>query len=434
MDPVVSNSTIMKRRNFIQLSSILSFVGLAPVITNASVVDDNVLDGALDANGLKDRMYWVQLLDKIASPILSNMSKGELRKNMPMDYSPAWDNRNKEVAYMEAIGRLIVGIAPFVALPDDDTEEGRIRKKMRDQIHASLAHAVDPESSDYLYWGSPKVAQPLVDAAFLAQALLLAPAALWEPLDKQTKERFIDEFTKLRAIKPSNNNWVLFAAIVETFLLSIDAPFDAARIDVGIDKIIGWYVGDGWYSDGVKFHFDHYNGFVIQPMLVTVLRVNVAKGRREKALLEQAYKRMQRYASFQERFISPEGTFPVFGRSSTYRVGAFWPLATLALENNLPAGVMPSQVRPALTAVFKRVFVKDTFNTSGLLTLGFVGANQSNIADSYSNTGSMYLASFAFMPLGLPASHEFWSAPSTSWTQKKAWNGEVFPKDYAVDY
>jgi hypothetical protein len=424
----------MKRRNFIQLSSILSFVGLAPVITNASVVDDNVLDGALDASGIKDRMYWVQLLDKMASPILSNMSKGELRKNMPMDYSPTWDNRNKEVAYMEAIGRLIVGIAPFVALPDDDTKEGRIRKKMRDQIHASLAHAVDPASPDYLYWGSPKVAQPLVDAAFLAQALLLASAALWEPLDKQTKERFIFEFTKIRAIKPANNNWVLFAAIIETFLLSIDAPYDAARIDAGIDKIIGWYVGDGWYSDGVKFHFDHYNGFVIQPMLVTVLRVNVAKGRREKALLEQAYKRMQRYASFQERFISPEGTFPIFGRSSTYRVGAFWPLATLALENNLPAGVMPSQVRPALTAVFKRVFVKDTFNASGLLTLGFVGANQSNIADSYSNTGSMYLASFAFMPLGLPASHEFWTAAPTNWTQKRAWNGEVFPKDYAVDY
>ena len=424
----------MKRRNFIQLSSILSFVGLAPVITNASVVDDNVLDGALDASGIKDRMYWVKLLDKIATPILTSMSKGELKKTMPMEYSPTWDNRNKDVAYMEAIGRLIVGIAPFVALPDDDTEEGRIRKKMRDQIHASLTHAVDPSSPDYLYWGSPKVAQPLVDAAFLAQALLLAPAALWEPLDKKTKERFIDEFTKLRAIKPSNNNWVLFAAIVETFLLSIDAPFDAARIDAGIDKIIGWYVGDGWYSDGVKFHFDHYNGFVIQPMLVTVLRVNVAKGRREKALLEQAYKRMQRYASFQERFISPEGTFPVFGRSSTYRVGAFWPLATLALENNLPAGVMSSQVRPALTAVFKRVFVKDTFNTSGLLTLGFVGANQSNIADSYSNTGSMYLASFAFMPLGLAASHEFWTAAPTNWTQKKAWNGEVFPKDYAVDY
>jgi hypothetical protein len=422
----------MKRRNFIQLSSILSFVGLAPAISRAS--DYQVTDNILGTNGLKDRIYWVRLLDKIASPILSNMSKGELRKNMPMEYSPAWDNRNKEVAYMEAIGRLIVGIAPFVALADDDTNEGRIRIKMRDQIHASLKHAVDPESSDYLYWGSPKVAQPLVDAAFLAQALLLAPAALWEPLDNKTKERFIFEFTKIRAIKPANNNWVLFAAIIETFLLSIDAPFDAARIDAGIDKIIGWYVGDGWYSDGVKFHFDHYNGFVIQPMLVTVLRVNVAKGRREKALLDQAYKRMQRYSSFQERFISPEGTFPVFGRSSTYRVGAFWPLATLALENNLPSGVLPSQVRPALTAVFKRVFINETFNANGLLTLGFVGAKQSNIADYYSNTGSMYLASFAFMPLGLPASHDFWTSDPTNWTQKKAWNGEVFPKDYAVDY
>jgi len=422
----------MKRRNFIQLSSILSFVGLAPAISRAG--DHLVTDSSRDTNGLKDRIYWVRLLDKIAAPILSNMSKGELRKNMPMDYSPAWDSRNKEVAYMEAIGRLIVGLAPFVSLPDEDSEEGRIRLKIRSQIQASLTHAVDPASPDYLYWGSPKVSQPLVDAAFLAHALLLAPTALWEPLDKQTKERFINEFTKLRAIKPPNNNWVLFAAIIETFLLSIDAPFDGARLDTGIDKIIGWYVGDGWYSDGVKFHFDHYNGFVIQPMLVQVLRVNVAKARRPQSELDLAYKRMQRYASFQERFISPEGTFPVFGRSSTYRVGAFWPLATLALENNLPAGVLPSQVRPALTAVFKRVFINETFNANGLLTLGFVGAKQSNIADYYSNTGSMYLASFAFMPLGLPASHDFWTSDPTNWTQKKAWNGEVFPKDYAVDY
>jgi hypothetical protein len=263
---------------------------------------------------------------------------------------------------------------------------------------------------------------------------LIAPAALWEPLSAETKMNFIREFTTIRQIVPPNNNWVLFAATIESFLLYIGKPFDAPRIDQAIAKIQSWYVGDGWYKDGEKFHFDHYNGFVIHPMLIDVMRVNLAKGRLSQADFDLAYKRMQRYASFQERYISPEGTFLVVGRSSTYRVGLFQPLAKLALENALPEGVSLAQVRSALTAVFKRVFVSSTFDRDGWLTLGLVGANQANLADYYSNTGSMYLTSAAFLPLGLPASHPFWTDADADWTQKKAWTGQVFPKDYAVDF
>jgi hypothetical protein len=419
----------MKRKNFIQLSSVLGLLGFIPATKLAAGTTTNE-----DDKNSNDRKYWVELLAKIAAPVLSNMSKGELKKNMPMEFSPTWDNRNKDVAYMEAFGRLIAGLAPFLALPPDDTKEGKIRKQLLLQTQQSLAHAVNPASPDYLYWGSPTSRQPLVDAAFIAQALLAAPDVLWKPLDTVTQQRIITEFKKLRQIEPYNSNWLLFAAIIETFLLSIGEEIDAARIDTAIDAINKWYVGDGWYSDGATFHFDHYNGFVIQPMLTEVLRVNVAKGRKDKALHDIAYKRMQRYASFQERFISPEGTFPVFGRSSTYRVGAFQPLAKLALDNALPKEITPAQVRCALTAVMKRTFIPSTFTKDGCLTLGLVGAQQNAIADSYSNTGSMYLTSYAFLPLGLPATHEFWAAPFTEWTQRKAWSGKPFAKDYAVDY
>jgi hypothetical protein len=80
------------------------------------------------------------------------------------------------------------------------------------------------------------------------------------------------------------------------------------------------------------------------------------------------------------------------------------------------------------------MFVPSTFTKDGCLTLGLVGAQQNAITDSYSNTGSMYLTSYAFLPLGLPATHEFWTAPFTEWTQRKAWSGKPFAKDYAVDY
>ena len=436
----LSEKYIMQRRNFLKWSSVLSTLGILPA--NHLIAADNASYNQTNykaLTGAQDRAYWVALLDKMASPVLSNMSKGTLRLNMKMSFSPTWDNRNAQVGYMEAFGRLIVGIAPFLALPDDDSSkearaETEIRKRLRTQTLQSLENAVDPTSPDYLYWGTPKDKQPLVDAAFIAQALLAAPTALWEPLSEKTKANFIKEFTLIRQIEPPNNNWVLFAAIIETFLLFIDTPFDAVRIDKAIEKIKSWYVGDGWYSDGEKFHFDHYNGFVIQPMLVEILRVNVLKQRIPKTEYDVAYKRMQRYATFQERYISPEGTFLVVGRSSTYRVGAFQPLAMLALDQHLPSPIEPAQVRCALTAVFKNIFIPATFTKEGWLTLGLVGDQQANIADYYSNTGSMYLTSLAFMPLGLKATDSFWSAPFTEWTQRKAWSGKPFAKDYAVDY
>lgn len=419
----------MQRRNFIRWSSILGLTGLIPAGKTLANADP---DFDYLKNKTDDRKYWVSLLHKMASPLVSNMSKGELKKNMKMEYSPTWDGRNNQVGYLEAFGRLLAGIAPFLELPDDDTAEGKIRKRLRLQTQQSIAHAVDPKSPDYLYWG-PDTAQALVDAAYFAQALISAPKALWEPLSSETKANVIKVFKTVRKIKPFNSNWLLFGAMCECFLLRIGEDVVTERIDHAIDSIQKWYVGDGWYGDGPSFHFDHYNGFVIQPMLVETLKQSILKGRRSQKEYDLAYKRMQRYASFLERYISPEGTYLVVGRSSTYRAGAFWPLVKLAYEDALPADITPEQVRCALTLVLKRLFIPASFK-DGWLTMGLVGDKQEDIADYYSNTGSMYLTSLVLWPLGLPPEHRFWSGPYTEWTSKKAWSGKPFPKDYAVDY
>lgn len=422
----------IQRRKFLRWSSVLGLTGILPA-GKILAAETDIFKQDAGSSG-NDRAYWVALLDKIASPILSNMSKGLLRKNMVMELSPTWDGRDKTVGYMEALGRLLAGIAPWLALPDDNTKEGIKRKQLREQAQQSLANAVNPDSPDYLNWGSAKLLQPLVDAAYIAQAFMTAPRALWEPLDAVTKTRFVTAFKSLRQIQPGNNNWVLFAAMVESFLLSIDEEPDTKRIDTAIEKITHWYVGDGWYSDGPVFALDHYNGYVMHPMLVEVLKVNVAKGRHPKEAFDTAYKRMQRYATFLERYISPEGTYLVVGRSSTYRVGAFQPLVKLALDNQLPEEIKPAQVRCALTAVMKNLFIPSTFTKEGWLQLGFVGDQQQNLADYYTNTGSLYITSLVFIALGLPDTHEFWSGPFTEWTQRKAWSGKPFKKDYAVKY
>ena len=95
-----------------------------------------------------DREVWTELCYKIAQPILENMSKGELQKNMNLELSPTWDGRDKRVAYMEAFGRLMAGISPWLALPDDESKEGRMRKQLRDWAILSYKNAVNPDSPD----------------------------------------------------------------------------------------------------------------------------------------------------------------------------------------------------------------------------------------------------------------------------------------------
>lgn len=96
----------------------------------------------------------------------------------------------------------------------------------------------------------------------------------------------------------------------------------------------------------------------------------------------------------------------------------------------LAEGVGNGQARAALTAVMHRMFDgMENFNEKGYLTIGFAG-RQPNVADWYTNNGSMYMTSLAFMPLGLPATHPFWTDAAQPWTQVKAWNGDPFPKDH----
>lgn len=292
-----------------------------------------------------DRTYWSELAYKIAFPILDNMSRAELQKNMDIKLSPIWDGRNERVTYLEAFGRLMAGIAPWLALEDDDTKEGKMRKELRELALKSYANAVDPDGPDYLQWTG--LMQPLVDAAYLAESFLRAPKALWEPLDQLTKDRYIFEFKRLREITPPYNNWILFRGMVEAFLLSIGESYDGYALRMTIHKINEWYVGDGFYCDGTFFAFDYYNSYVIHPMLVEIIETMKNHRLYSPISYDLALKRMQRFNSHLERLISPEGTFPPIGRSTTYRLGAFQPLALSAWRYGLPEKMSNGQVRAA---------------------------------------------------------------------------------------
>ena len=381
--------------------------------------------------GLDDRRLWVETMTKIAAPVLENLAAGTLKKNMPFE-SLSVEPLRKEVSYLEAVGRTICGIAPWLELGPDETEEGRLRAHYIDLVVKGLKNGVNPQSPDHLMFDN-RHAQPLVDAAFLAEGILRAPTQIWGRLDKKTRERLVNEWKTSRGIKPYESNWLLFASIIEAALLEFTGECDMERMMYGVNRFRNdWYKGDGWYGDGADFHLDYYNSLVIHPMLTETLQVLEKHHLAGADFLPTQLERHSRQAAQLERMISPEGTYPVTGRSITYRFGSLHALADAALMHILPANVSPAQVRCALTAVIQRqLALPHTFDDNGWLRIGYT-SRQIHMAEEYINTGSIYLCTAAFLPLGLPADDPFWAAPPRDWTTKRAWNGQDVGTDHAI--
>lgn len=374
----------------------------------------------------KDREYCVQVLDRIAGPVIRSLAGGKLKQQLPLGNG---EQSRRDFTHLEAFGRTLSGIAPWLALGTDDTAEGQLRREYAALSVKALVMATDPTSPDRMNFSQG--GQPLVDAAFLSLALLRAPRQLWEPLSTTQKNQVAACLRETRAISPPQNNWLLFSALVESALWKFSGECDIKSIELALHKHEEWYVGDGTYGDGPQYHWDYYNSFVIQPALLAVLTVCQEKNSPLAGELPKVIARARRYAEVQERLISPEGTFPVIGRSSAYRFGALQSLSLMSLRRELPASIPPAAARGALTAVIRRMIeAPGTFDENGWLRVGVAG-HQPAVRENYISTGSLYLCLNGMLHLGLPADDPFWTAGSVAWTQKRLWSGENVPSDHA---
>lgn len=394
------------------------------------IVFSSIIQAAY-AQGEKDRQYWIKTMTKIVDPVLNNLSENKLKQNMPIEITDStYFNLRKEVGNLEAFGRVFAGISPWLSLGADLSKEGKLRAKYIDLCVKCITNAVNPESPDYVRFDSPE-APPLVNAAHFAHGLLRSKGVVWNKLSPITQQRVIEQLKASRKIKPNESNWLLFSAMVEATLLQLTGECDMRPIEYAIQKHKEWYKGDAWYGDGEYFHLDYYNGYVIQPMLMDVVRILKEHNLSGEEFYDAQLTRFMRFAEQQERLISPEGTYPPLGRSLVYRFGAFQALAQVALMKQLPEYISPAQVRCALTKVIKRQLLNEGFDKQGWLRLGFCG-HQPEIADYYSSTASLYLCTVVFLPLGLDEKDDFWTGAPQRWTSLKAWSGEKIKRDKAI--
>jgi hypothetical protein len=416
----MKKETRVGRRQFLTGSVALSALSAIPGPVLASPA----------ASQASDREYWVQVLDRISGPVLKALSERKLKAEMPVEAPHGNIADRRQFTYLEAMGRLLTGIAPWLESGPKSGSEGALRSQYAEWSRMAIAAGTDPASPDFMNFN--RGSQPVVDTAFLALAILRAPTELWHKLGLATQRNVIAALESSRVIQPPYNNWLLFSAMVEAALSFMGARWDPMRVDYAVRTVDTWYKGDGAYGDGPPFHWDYYNSFVMQPMLLHILDTVSQSSPAWDSYKPAIMLRARRYAAIQERLISPEATFPPIGRSLCYRFGAFHLLAEMALRRQLPDSVSPEQVRSALTAVMRRMIdAPGIFDDQGWLTVGFYG-HQPSIAEPYISTGSCYLCSAVLLPLGLPATDRFWAGPTTPWTSKKIWSGEAAEPDHAI--
>lgn len=381
-----------------------------------------------------DRAYWLGHVERVSEPVLEALRQRTLRRTMLVEAAPGERDARAVGTHLEALGRLLAGLAPWLELdasPGETAQETALRNRFRDCSLAGIASGLDPSSPDYMHFGASS--QTLVDSSFLALALLRAPRQLLDKLDATSRKRLVDALVTQRSVQPGFNNWLLFAAMNEALLKALDQQWDRMRVDYALRSLESWYVGDGVYGDGPHFHWDYYDSFVMQPYLLQLMDTVGDESPAWAAMRGPIHRHARRYAAIQERLIAPDGSYPAIGRSLTYRCGAFQLLADAARRHMLPEPVTGPQVRCALAAVMRRTLEPaGTFDSAGWLQIGLAG-HQPGLGETYISTGSLYLCSAAWLPLGLAPSDEFWSGPPQPWTSQKLWSGENAHADHAQD-
>lgn len=382
-----------------------------------------------------NRVLQLTHLLSLSTPLLTAAAEDRLRACLRIEQHPAAANSPQPrdlYSGFEGVGRLLSGIAPWLEATHADPAESTEQQRCQALAHAAIDHQTNPASRDY---GSFEAlafhrSQTLVDAAFLAHALLRAPQALAAALPERVRGQVLPLFLLTRRICPVHSNWILFSAMVEAGIQLLGGEADVVRVEYALRQFEQWYVGDGLYADGPSFAMDYYNSYVIHPMLLDVANAFPSLSSPEQ---RQVYlNRSQRYAEILERMIAPDGSFVPVGRSIAYRAGAFQLLAQLALQRSLPESLPPAQIRCALGAAIGRTLTAASYRNDGFLRIGLCGS-QPQLGETYISTGSLYLCATAFLPLGLPAQDEFWQAADAPWTQQRIWNGDDFLADHKLD-
>lgn len=342
-------------------------------------------------NPLKNKADVQEAFKQLTDPLKPYFSKGCAHLHVGNTSASYSDS----IAEFEGFSRILWGLTPFTA--------GGADSDLWQTCVEGIKNGTNPLHEEY--WGKVNdYDQRSVEMAVFGLALVLAPEKIWEPLNDIEKKSLSDWLYQINAVKVYDCNWVLFKAMVNIGLKAVGENYDADAINWALDRIEEFYLGDGWYADGINGHSEYYIPFTIHYYCLFYAKVM----NKEDPIRSKLYK--ERAAAFAKDFIywfSEDGSALPYGRSLTYRFAqsAFWSALVFAGVDVFPTGVIKGLILRNL----RWWFDQPIFNSDGVLTVGYAYPNII-MAENYNSPGSPYWALITFLILALDDNHPFWTA------------------------
>jgi hypothetical protein len=345
----------------------------------------------LTGNPLRSRADLQDAVLALCRPIEARFSPGGARVRLG-DTAAHYDDTAAE---LEGFARPLWGLVPLTA--GGGSYDGWARYRQ------GFAAGTDPRHQEY--WGPVRDRdQRLVEMAAFGFALALAPEQVWTPLPPPVRKRLADWLYEVNRRQVADNNWLFFRVLVNLGLAAVGERHDPAGTSAALDRLDEFYLGDGWYADGLTAQRDYYVAFA---MHFYGLSYAALAGDRDPQRADRYRERAAAFARDFAYWFAADGAALPFGRSLTYRFaqGSFWGALAFAGVDALPWGVVKGfALRHLRWWARQPMYAQD-----GTLTIGYTYPNL-NMAEQYNSPGSPYWAMKFFLPLALPAGHAFWAA------------------------
>ncbi|MFD5213750.1 DUF2264 domain-containing protein [Microbacterium sp. NPDC058345] len=354
------------------------------------------------ADGASARRFWMRTADRWLGAVREHGAEDPAGVVLPGRVTGDGIRRES----METIGRSFLLASSRIAgsATDDAEADALIEFYAR-----AIVDGTDPEHPSRWPLGVTcrppltGVTNSIVEAANLSFGLYTAGDRFWSRLDTRQQAQVLAWLRHHARREVWQNNWQLFPAMAEAFIRHRGGDASGLHGERNVARVEGWYLGDGWYTDGPSHAVDYYNAWAIHPYLWAWYRMT------ERTETPDAQRHLQRLSAFVETFpafVADDGSLMHFGRSLTYRTAALTPLWCAEISGVNPLG--PARTRQLATAVLDR-FVRGGVGDDGQLHLGWYDEYLPAMQD-YSGFGSPYLAGIGFLGLSLGKDHPLWTA------------------------
>ena len=351
---------------------------------------------------LRTRQDAIRLFLDIVRPLKNYYG----REDCYLDLGSFGVQYDTNTAQMESWARVLWGMGPLFAADDSGLPAVVLAEieEWEERYRSGLIHGTDPAHPGY--WGEIKDNdQKIVEVAPIVSALILAPDAMWKPLNEQQKIQVFNWLDQINSCEIFSNNWLYFRILTNFSFARLGMPFDKTRLTEDFVKVEECYLGDGWYTDGKNGRIDYYIPIAmyfysqIWASFSPVGAGGFSSRIRERSAL---------FARDYIHWFSDDGEEIPYGRSLIYRFAHSSFFSALALANVLPEGMSWGQIKHIIFSNIRCWLKYPIMDRGGVMNIGY-HYNNPFITEIYNGPGSCYWALKTFLFLALPADHPFWS-------------------------